>query len=806
MPGLVQDLRYAVRRLHKSPGFTFFVIAVMALGIGATTALFSVIRAILLEPLPYRDPDRVVLLSKSVTPIRFDEMKIASQSFDELGASAGIEHLAISGIGEPEVLNGERVSANFLQILGICPLQGRSFRADDDKPGAPAVVMVSAELWWRRFGGDPRIAGRVVTLAGSSYTIIGVLPAAFQFPFSKIDVLITKPSELSTIDPPSRPISPILKIFGRLKPHVNLQQANAEMAVLRQQYALAHPGMLDAKADTPERLQPLKDELVSEIRPKLWLLFGSVGLVLVIVCANIGSLLLARATFRSREFAVRAAIGAGRGRIVRQLLAESVSLACVGGGLGAALAASSLSAIRGMTFINLPRSGEIRMDGMVLGFAAAISLVTGTLFGLIPSLAASRPDLAIVLRGSGEAGFTAKTAIPRLSRRGLLVVGQMAVSIVLLIGATLLIESLARLYRVDPGFEPANLLTMHVPLSPERYRSEDKKAAFYEQLVKRVETLPGVQDAALSSMLPMTGWMGVPVQAESDPIMRLNERPIAALQFVSPEYFRTMKIALRRGREFTEHDDLDAVSVAIINESMARRFWPQYPNGADPIGQHILMGSKRVPKEIVAIVADVRQKGKDQDPMLGLYLPGAQMQSSYAVLAVRTGGDPLLLANAVRKQIFAIDSDQPVSDVMTMNDIVEASEGQLRLMMRLLAAFAGAAALLAVVGLYGVISYSVSQRTREIGIRRALGAGQSSVLALVIGQGFGLSAIGIALGICAAFGLTRVLRDLLFQVSATDPVIFADVSILFAAVALLACYIPARRAAKVDPMVALRYE
>jgi putative ABC transport system permease protein len=808
MTGLIQDLRYALRQLRKSPGFTTVAVMTLALGIGATTAMFSVIQAVLLKPLEYHDPDRIVIITEGATPIRSEELMVASQSYSELGAFAGgLEEMALSGAGKPEALKAARVSSNFLHILGVSPLRGRSFFPEEDKAGGAAAGMISAELWRRRFDRDPSIVGKTVILAGMPHTIVGVLPPGFQFPIPGADVWVTKPSEWSVIPPHSRPLSPILTLFGRLKPHLDIEQASSELAVLNRQYARTHPGMLDAKPDSTDPVRFLKDELVSEARPKLWMLFGAVGFVLLIVCANLAGLLLARATSRSREFAVRAAIGAGRWRVVGQLLAESILLASLGGTLGIALAAVSLSTIRSLTFVDLPRIGEIRIDGTVLGFAVSLSILTVVLFGLAPSLAASRPNLAAVLRGSGEgASPTGEKPLLWFGPRGLLVVGQMALSIVLLIGAALLIESLAHLYRVDPGFQTAGLLTMQIALSPTRYDTDGKRAAFYQEIVERTESLPGVRRAAIALTLPMTGFSATPVQLTGRPPLKLNERPIGIMQSVTPGYFQTLEIALKRGRGFSAHDNAEAVPVAIINESLARAFWPQYPGGPDPIGQHILIGTNPAPAEIVGVSADVRQTGRDQDPRPGVYLSCAQQPPPSAMLAVRTSGDPLSFANAVRGQVLAIDSAQPVSAVATMDDLLEASEGQLRLMVRLLGTFAGAAVLLAVIGLYGVVSYSVVQRTKEMGIRRALGAQGSDILSLMAGQVVRLALAGVSLGICGAFALTRVTEDLLFQVSATDPATFAGISILFVLVVLVASYIPARRAAKVDPMVALRYE
>ena len=804
-----QDVKYSLRMMSRNPAFSVAIILTVAVGIGANAAMFSVIRAVLLKPLGYEDPDRLVLIADGVTPVHFDELKASSHSYVEIAAYAGgVEDIALSGIGQPEVLKGARVSSNYLQLLGVNPQLGRSFFSDEDKPGAPAVAMLSADLWRRRFDRDPAIVGKSVTLAGMSYVIVGVLPPGFQFPLSGTDVWVTRPSEWSAISVQGRAGSPFLSVVGRMKPTVSLNQADAELAVLNQQYATAHPGMLDIKPDSTEGVQLIKEELVSDVRPKLWMLFGALGLVLLIVCANVASLLLARATSRSREFAVRAAIGAGRGRIAGQLITESVLLACIGGTLGVALAWFSLSVIRGITFVDLPRFDEISVDSGVLGFAALLSIVTGVLFGMAPALAASKPDLAGVLRGSGESA-SSKFAVPKLRfhTRGLLVVGQVALSTVLLIGATLLIESLARVYKVNPGFQTSHLLTMRIALPPAHYDTDQKKTMFYEQLVQRTQSLPGVHSAALTLTLPMMDtWMGQPVQLAGAPPLKLNERPIAIFQDITPAYFRTMQIPLKRGREFTEHDDAKSVPVVIVNENLVHLFWPEYPSGPNPIGQHILLGDNLHPLEIVGISTTVMQYSRDDSPKPAVYLPLAQKPPQAAMLAVRTNGDPLALASAVRGAVLAIDGAQPVSAVASMDELVDTSEGQLRLMMTLLGIFAGVATLIAVVGLYGVIAYSVAQRVKEMGIRRALGAQRSDIFSLVVGLGLRLALGGVVLGAFGAFLLTRLMQDLLFQVSATDPVTFVGIAILFVTVALAASYVPARRASNADPMATLRLD
>jgi putative ABC transport system permease protein len=609
----------------------------------------------------------------------------------------------------------------------------------------------------------------------------------------------------------SRPLSPTLQIFARLKPGVTLADANAELAVLNAHYRARHPAMLDAKKNDPEPVRLMRDTTAADQASKLWMLLGAVGLVLLIVCANVASLLLARATTRAREFAVRAAIGAGRGRIIAQLLTESLLLAIVGGALGVGLAEVSVIAIRGMTSLDLPRKSEISLDWQVLLFAAGLSVFTGLVFGLAPALAFSRPDLARVLRGSGEGGGAydgvrhgVVRGIVRLSPRSLLVIGQVGISTVLLICAALMIQSLGAAYRVDPGFEVPHLLTMEISPSPVRYDTDQKRSTLYQQITDRIEGLPGVSSAALTMTLPMTDWAGVPVAVSGRAETRLNERPIAIYQSVTPDYFKTLHISLKRGRVFTAHDDAGSGPVVVIDENMARKFWPDYPHGVNPLGEHLLLGSHSRPTEIVGIVGDIRQDGLELDSGSGVYLASAQKPPETAMLAVRSTGDPMLLSNAVRAAILGVDPDQPVTGVSSMETLVDQAEGPLRVMMTLLTLFAAAASLVAVVGLYGVVAYSVAQRTREMGIRRALGAGRGDILRLVSGYGLRMAVGGVAVGLCCALALTRVLRGLLFAVSATDPKTYAAIAVMFVLVALLASYLPARRAAAVDPMESLR--
>ncbi len=822
LDALRQDTRFALRTLRKNPAFTLTAVLTLALGIGGNTAIFTVTRAVLLKPLDYRDPDRLVYFSidnprrnvqnASFSLTQLTEMQAAAKSFTGLGAYGRPDNATLSGAGEPETLKAARVSANFLEILGLQPIAGRSFLPEEDRRGGRPVAIISAGLWKRKFAADPNVAGKPVTLDTASCIIIGVLPEGFEFPYAGVDVWFPRPSEWSVL--PARYWGlPILTGFARLKPQATLEQARAEMEALNRQYARAHPSPL--VDGTTMHVEWLKDRLVANVRPMLWMLFGAVGMVLLIACANVASLLLARATSRSREFAVRAAIGAARGRLIRQLLAESLVLASAGGVAGVLLARWALVAIThvdprslspGVNALYLPGSRDIRLDGTVLAFTVVLSIVTGVLFGLFPSLQVSRPDLAGVLRQSGAAASGRRSP---LDPRGLLVVGQIALSVVLLIGAALLMESFARLHSVDPGFPTANLLTLKIALPPARYDTDQKKAAFFEQLLPRVQASPGVRAAAMAMTLPTTTWIRTNItaiegQPDPDPD---DPSSYAVIQSVTPGYFHTLGIALVRGREFNEHDNArGAPPVMIVNESLARRLWPDYPGGPNPIGRHVKEAyDKNVGwMEVVGIAADIHEGGLASNAVAEFYVPCIVHPPQTAFLAVRTQGDPGSFAGAIRAQVETVDPDQAVSEVRTMDAVFQSTMGQRRLTMVLLGVFAGVAMLLAVIGIYGAIAYSVAQRTQEMGIRRALGAQHADILALMLRQGLSLALAGVAIGILGALALTRVMARLLFHVSATDPATFAGIAVLFVAVAILASFIPARRAARVDPMTALR--
>lgn len=637
---MMQDLRYAGRLLAKSPGFTLVALLALALGIGGNTAMFSMIYAVVLKPLEYRDPDRLLSVMFSFpsrpgmisfTPTRLEEMR-AAHSIAELGSYLiGAQNFAFSGgsvssTAEPEELKGYRVSATFLDILGVRPVLGRGFLPEEDNPGSRPVVLISSELWRRRFAGNPQTIGKTVALDDTAYTVVGVMPPHFEFPAAGIDIWVPRPSDVPGVPTQFWPTVPAQIGFARLKPGATIEQARAELNVLSRGYVQAHKGMTDADPSSTVQLRTMQDRLTADIRPTLWMLFGAVALVLLIACANVAGLLLARAASRSREFAVRAAVGASRGRMIRQLLIESVALSAAGGVLGVLLAEWGVRVVSRVNSIVLPRADEINLNGAVLAFTLSLSVVVGILFGVIPAFRASRPDTADLLRLQGAGAAQGRPHPLGLSARGMLVTAQVALSIVLLIGAALLIESLARVRSVNPGFQPANLLTMHIALPVGRF-SPPQQRAFWEELVQRLMPLPGVRGATVTQMLPMTINYASPIAIAEFAPVSVGERPLASYLSVLPGYFHTLGIPLVRGRAF---DDSDVPGrrrlVALINESFARRFWPRYPAGENPIGRHVLFGAaQQQGVEIVGIVADVHEIGLAEDTRPELYFPLAQL-------------------------------------------------------------------------------------------------------------------------------------------------------------------------------------
>jgi putative ABC transport system permease protein len=801
------QLRFALRMMGKSPGFTLVAVLTLALGIGGNTAVFSVVNALLLRSLPLAEPDRLVSIARS-NPQRgaargsfslaaYETIRDRNRSFFGITAFCS-ESFTLNGGGEPEQLVAVRVSPNFLDVLQTKPLLGRGFLPEEGEPGGKLVVLIGSRLWQRRFSSDPNIAGKPITLSSTVYTIIGVMPPQFPFPNTGIDVWATRLMAFSLFQPYQiQHGAGYLTAIARLKAGSSTQQAEAELAVLYRQYLQEHPANPDADPNGRFDVDSLQEILVTSIRPTLLVLSGAIGFVLLIACANVASLLLARATGRAKEIAMRAALGASRGTLIRQLLAESLSLAALGGAVGILLANWGLSWLVTSSADSLPGFRPIRLDLQVLAFTLGISLLTGVAFGLMPALQISRPDLNSILRDSGW-GTTGGGSRHRV--RSVLVAGQMALSIVLLIGAGLLIESFLRLQSVNPGFDPHHVLTMRLTLPPAKYSDDGRKSRFFRDVVGRLENLPGVASATAALNMPHAANLYAPVLAEGQPNVPLAQRPLAQWNSTTPAYFKTVGIPLVHGRDFTWADDEHAPKAVIVSDSMARRFWP----GGNALGQHLTFGRDQLPGEIVGIVGDVKNQGLEADSIMVFYTPYPQRTWNGMTIAIRAKGDPRLLAKSAHEQLLAVDLDQPVTSIETLEDSLASTLTQRRQTMYLLAGFAAIALLLAVVGLYGVMAYSVAQRTTEIGIRQAIGAQRGDILRMVMGQGLRLGLVGIGVGVLAAIALTRLISGMLYRVSATDPLTFAGISILFLVVALAASFVPAFRATRVDPLEALR--
>jgi putative ABC transport system permease protein len=804
---LWQDLRFGARTLRKSPGFTLVAVLTLALGVGANSAIFSVVNAVLLRPLPYKDPDRLVMVWEKGNPDEFPINSVSAANFiDWREQSRVFEGMSVlgrasfnlTGAGEPLRVDGRRVSANLFRLLGVEPQLGRAFLPEEDDPGAGRVVILSHGLWQRRFGADPSVVGRPVNMNGHSYTVVGVMSPQFQFPSRQDELWV--PIAFAPKEAASRGNNSY-EVLGRLKQGVTLGQAQAEMNAIASRLKRQYPDVVKSDATV---VVSLHEQTVGDIKTALLVLLGAVGFVLLVACANVANLLLARAAVRRKEVALRVALGAGRMRLMRQFLTESVLLAALGGALGLLLALWGLSVLKAFVPESLAEVKNVALDARLLGFTAAVSLVTGLVFGLAPAAQASRLDLNEMLKEGGRDSSSGRGG-DRL--RGLLVVAEVAVSLVLLIGAGLLVNSFVRLRSLDPGFSPENLLTMSVMLPQQKYPDHARRVAFFSELTSRVEALPGVRAAAVTNWIPLTlqgDTFGVSVEGRPDP--GPDKRPDVVTRVVSQDYFDAMGIRLLRGRKFDERTDrADSRPVAVVSETMARRLWP----GEDPIGKRVQPGEPDPNGwiEVVGVAGDVRQFDLAAEPRLQMYLPYAQFEWFVPrQLVVKTDGEPAGLAAAVRKTVWELDRDQPVSDVRTMEEVLSGSVARQRFSTLLLGVFAALALLLAAVGIYGVMSYAVAQRTREIGIRIALGAQAGSVLRLMVGQGLKLAAAGVALGLVGALLLTRLMSSLLFGVSATDPATLVCISVVLVGVALLASYIPARRAAKVDPLVALRYQ
>ncbi|HSE36684.1 MAG TPA: ABC transporter permease, partial [Blastocatellia bacterium] len=714
-------------------------------------------------------------------------------SFEKLAAINRAAYNLVAGDAEPERLRGARVSAGLFEMLGANPSHGRTFMDEEDQPGRENVVILSGSLWKRRFGSDPNIIGQSLTLSAAPYTVIGIMPVTFHFPDR--DTELWTPIAF-TARQAQQHGSHYLSVIGRLKPEVTVQQADVEMKSIAARLAEQHPG---SNAGWSTNVFPMQEYEVRDIKPGLIFLLGAVALVLLIACANVANLLLARSTARQKEMAIRSALGASRWRVVRQLLTESLLLALLGGGVGLLVAFWGMESLLALAPEDLPRIKDVALDSRVLGFTLVVTLLTGVIFGLAPALQASSPNLNETLKEAGRG-----TTAGRHRVRNSLVIVEVALALMLLVCSGLMIRSFIRLQRVDPGFNPNNALTVNISLPGRKYPNSDNHLAFFSQLVERTSALPGVVAAGLSQSLPIQDDYLLGFNIQGRPPVSPGEGKSTNYYAVTPDYFTAMGIPLLRGRLFTERDNNNAPPVAIINETMAKQYFPD----EDPIGKgiNVTQGPAEKFREIIGIVGDVKQYGLARPSPLQTYEPYIQMPFSVGTLVVRTEGNPAALSGAIRSEVLAIDKEQPVSRVRTLDQIVSGSVQQQHFLMLLVGVFAAVALILAAVGLYGVMNYAVTQRTHEIGIRMALGASGGNVLKLIVGHGMMLAFIGVAIGLAGAFALTRLIETLLFSISTTDPLTFAGISVLLTGVALVACLAPARRAIKVDPMLALRHE
>lgn len=822
MQTFFQDVRFGVRMMLRHPAVTLVAIIALMLGIGANTAIFSVVNAILLRPLPYEESARLVILSErspqlegmSISYPNFTDWRAQNRVFDLIGVF-NRESYNLTGKGEAERLNAAQASAEMFSALRIKPMLGRLYTNDEDKPGGPSVVVLSYGLWQRRFGGDPKILNQTISLNNKAYEVIGIMPNGFLFP-SRVEMWVPVGPLSSQQAWQQRGNHPGLFGVARLKPGVTLEQARADMENVAVNLEKQYP---DSNKGNRITVKTMLENYVEDVRPKLWVILGAVGMVLLIACANVANLLLARATARQKEMAIRNALGASRWRVVRQLLTESILLSVIGGGFGLTLAQWGIDMIVAISPNDIPRWREVRLDGTVLLFTIGVSLLTGIVFGLVPALHSSSVNVHETLKDTGR-GLTGNRQWVRNS----LVVVEIATTLLLLIAAGLMIRSFYHLQTMNPGFSYDNLTAMSISLPKQKYENADRQTFFYQQVIQNIRNLPGVKTVGAASGLPLgnNGWQTSYI-VEGQPLPPRDQTPLMEACLVTPEYFKAMEIPLLRGRWFTEQDnrehlkgtdlsklnemerELAGLKVMVVDEEFARRHWPN----EEAIGKRIRLGGDPTGHqvEIIGVVGRVRMEGLSQESnRVQGYFPFLQVPQSGMTIVVKSVIDPLQMIAAARQQVTAVDPEQPVYDVRTMYQIKSESISTERLNLTLLSIFAAVALILAIVGIYGVMSYSVTQRTHEIGIRLALGASCSDVMKLVVSQGMKLALIGTVIGLSAAFLLTSWMKTLLFGITATDPLTFAGVAVLLGLVALLACYIPARRATKVDPMIALRYD
>ncbi|HEX3249619.1 MAG TPA: ABC transporter permease [Pyrinomonadaceae bacterium] len=801
MDSLFKDIRYGLRGLLKRPGFTAIALVALALGIGANTAIFSLVNAVILRPLPFPEPDQLVWVygnirnggnRASVSPLDFLDYRNQNKTFEQFGASITTPlPVNLTGNGDPERLMASGVTGNYFDMFKVSPALGRGFTLENEKTGQDQVTVLSYAFWHKRFAGDPDIINKTIILDSKPFQVIGVMPAGLSLPQS---AELWIPLTFDVNPEMKQRKAHFLRPIGRLKPGVTLLQAQADTDRIAAQLEQQFP---DSNTGWNLRLLSLREQLVGRTRTTVFILFGAVGFVLLIACANVANLLLVRAAARQKEIALRTALGASRLRIVRQMLTESLLLSILGGALGALLAVWGVEVLVSLSADSLPPTVNVNIDATVLLFTLLISLLTGLLFGLAPAFRTAKVNLIDSLK-DGERG--AEGAL-RNRTRSLLVIFESAVAVILLIGAGLLVRSLIALQKVDPGFDSNNVLTLRIDLPHKKYEGEGKTANFFEQLETRVASLPGVQAVGMVTELPLSGQPNdLPFTVEGRPPVSPDQAFDADFRRVNQNYFAALHIPLLRGRNFTEQEVRQGDNVTIVSQQLVDVVFPN----EEPLGKRLVSEIGNQAYEIIGVVGDIRHRSLGEQPFAAMYFP--TRNSNRTNLVIRTQGDPLSLVAAVRKEVQALDPDQPIAAVKRMSDWLESSVAEPRYRTTLLGMFAALAMILAATGIYGVMSYSVAQRTHEIGIRMALGARQLDVLKLVVRQGMLLTLVGVALGLLGAFALTRVMESLLFEVTAKDPFTFAVVAALLIAVAFIACFIPARRATKVDPLVALRYE
>lgn len=805
MQSLLRNVRYSARLLIKNPLFTIATLLALTLGIGANTAIFTVTSALLLRPFPYPEGKQLVTInvkdqSKDFggTLLRYEMLRDANRSFQSVAVWTN-DNLNLTGSGEPVQVPIARVSPGFFGTLGLQPQIGRFFSPEEGQPEGKPVAVLSNPMWQSRFQGDSNIVGRTITLDQTPYTVVGVLPANVPFPFmGQAEIWIPRYFEYSLI-PTQRLRMGVgyLSILARVRPDVSLRQANAELEILNQRYRERNPTAPDAAPSVVMNAESLRDSVVANLRGKLLVLSAAVAVVLLIACGNVASLLLSRALARRREMAMRIALGASRGALLVQLLTEAVLLAFLAGGFGIAVAWMATRALITWGSTQLPQGVPVGFDYRVLLFTLVVCLAAGILFGTLPAWQLARSDPNTALRDEGRGIAAVHT---RSRAKSLLVVGQVALSVVLLISAALLLRSFVRLLRVDPGFDAHNVLTMDVSLPTVKYAKAEQQTAFFDEILRRISTVPGVRSAAISAALPLSWKRLTPVLAEGQTDVPLPQRPFVDIEAISPQWFHTLRVPLRAGRAFTDADDAQAPKVVVVNETFARQYWPNQ----NPIGKHIVVGRWPTPAEVIGLAADIKNKGLDQPTQPQLYLAFPQLPWGDMNVLIRSAVMPSSIISAVRTQIASLDSDQPITNIRTVDELMNNSRSQPRFTMMLLAVFAATALVLALVGIYGVLSYSVTQRRQEFGIRIALGAERRDIFRLVIGQGLLLSVLGTATGLLASIFLTRVMASLLYGINALDFLSFFLTPLLLLGVAVLASYLPAHRATKVNPVEALR--